>query len=57
MSTPLLNCFIFVCKLMICISIFLSIGTHHWIRDYDGEEHRGIEKIFFRFIKDLIEWC
>lgn len=42
---------------MICISIFLSIGTHHWVRDYDGKEHRGIEKIFFRFIKDLIEWC
>jgi hypothetical protein len=46
MHSPFLNSFIFICKLMTCISIFLSFNTHHWIRELDGKEYRGM-KFFF----------
>jgi len=53
MHSPLLNSFIFICKLMTCISIFLSLNTHHWIQDMDGRNHRGM-KIFSFLISNLI---
>jgi hypothetical protein len=53
MHSPLLNCYIFICKLIICISIFLSLNSHHWIRDIDGSKHIGGKKIFFLFNKNI----
>ncbi len=53
MSISLLNCFIFICKLIICISIFVSIDSPHWIQENHGNEYYGVKRFSFLFlIKD-----
>ncbi|CAF0808651.1 unnamed protein product [Rotaria sordida] len=34
---------------MTCITMFVSLHTHHWIRNTDGNEHRGLKLACYDF--------
>jgi len=41
MDLPLLTCFLFACKIIICIAIIVAFHTHHWTRDETGSKNAG----------------
>ncbi|CAF1410265.1 unnamed protein product [Adineta steineri] len=49
MHSPLLNSYIFICKLMICITVLIALHTHHWMQEDNGRNHHGLKQRCYEY--------